>query len=268
MAYFQAYFFKQSWSHSPRFCMKLNRSSRNSFRFSSSSNSYNWNREKEIHQYFTHTFVSVFQWVINTWWLGMCILHLHLNFWEFDSCVVVFHQFSIKFMIPFKKNRFLSVLWFVGCQTNKQKVRYSFLTNNKISKEQGSGKIIDMILYLEVQEDVLHCTVPSFWHCWMMVKEKWRWCKAEETSQRLSLIFGNTQNVTYLVIRRPVPSSPPLFSIILGARALQLKAVDSCVPRHTDELFKVFSPPASDLPHAVTGWQQCFDSIYHLWWTG
>lgn len=41
-------------------------------------------------------------------------------------------------------------------------------------------------------------------------------------------------------------------TIILGALALQLEAVDSCVPSHTDELFKVFSPRVSNLPHAVT----------------
>lgn len=35
-----------------------------------------------------------------------------------------------------------------------------------------------------------------------MVKEKYRWCKAEETSWRLSLIFGNVQNITSLVIRK------------------------------------------------------------------
>lgn len=36
------------WSHSPRFCMKVKRSSRNSFRFSSSSSSYSWNGQKEF----------------------------------------------------------------------------------------------------------------------------------------------------------------------------------------------------------------------------
>lgn len=37
-----------SRNYLPRFCMKLKRSSRNSLRFSSSSNSYNWKRKKEI----------------------------------------------------------------------------------------------------------------------------------------------------------------------------------------------------------------------------